>query len=176
MRKHSGFGTNTLLFLKLSAACWWNVCVGFFSELPATWWLHTEVGGGGSENSSALSWLAASPPEPLEYIFLAFSTWSAIMREFSRESRCWLKHAGLQPRDPRQEAQLIFFPRMYIKASYASGGTSSGNCRDSPHEQDDDIVFIVFLFFFPSLDLQALPPFLNPHIKLPAKYCWLNKI
>lgn len=48
---------------------------------------------------------------------------------------------------------FFFFPRMYIKASYASGGISAGDCRDSPREQDDDIAFIVF-FFSPL----ALPP------------------
>lgn len=36
------------------------------------------------------------------------------------------KLAGLQLRLPRQEAQFIFFSRMYIKAQKASGGISAG--------------------------------------------------
>lgn len=71
-----------------------------------------------------------------------FSTCSVIMREFSTES-VW--SCGAAAEGPSTGSQ--FFSRMYIKASYASGGISSGNRRDSPHEQDDDIVFIVFLFF-----------------------------
>lgn len=39
---------------------------------------------------------------------------------------------------------------MYIQASYASGGIRVGGCRDSPREQDDDIVFLVLLFFSPA--------------------------
>ncbi|TNN50722.1 hypothetical protein EYF80_039043 [Liparis tanakae] len=47
------------------------------------------------------------------------------------------------------------FPRMYIKASYPSGGISTGNRRDSPHE-DDDITFIVFFVFHPPPNLQPV--------------------
>lgn len=103
-----------------------------------------------------------------------FSTWRTIMREFSMVSRCRLAVAG--PSTGSAVDFFFFFPRMYIKASYASGGISAGDCRDSPHEQDDDIVFIVFLFFFFPTSPPSPPSCLNPHIKLPAKYCWLNKI
>lgn len=48
-----------------------------------------------------------------------------------------------------------YFPRMYIKASYPSGGIRTGNRRDSPHE-DDDITLIVFFVFHPPPNLQPV--------------------
>ena len=91
------------------------------------------------------------PPGPLEYIFLP----AALSWESSAESHSagW-STLGCSGRSLDRKRSRFFFSRMYIKASHASGGISSGNRRDSPHEQDDDIVFIVFLFF--PLDLQ--PP------------------
>lgn len=83
--------------------------------------------------------------------------------EVSTESHCRVKHAGSSTGSMADS----FFPRMCIKASYASGGISAGNCRDSPYEQDDDIVFIVFPFLPPP------PSCLNPHIASP---CWLHRI
>lgn len=107
-----------------------------------------------------------------EYFSGFFSTWSTIMREFSGESRCW---STLQV--PQQDVQLtfFFFPGCVCKMSYASGGIIAGNCRDSPHEQDDDIVVIVFLFSLRQTSDPSLLFFLNPHIKLPAKYHWLKR-
>lgn len=97
-----------------------------------------------------------------------FSTCSVIMREFSSESRCRTKHAGLRRRLPRQEA-FFFFPGCILKhpthlvgEALGIAGTPLMNRMTTLHS----------LFFFFSTRPPTPPAFLNPHIKFPSTADW----
>lgn len=73
---------------------------------------------------------------PLECIFSGLS-----LRDHERVQRRVRRRGPDLCRKPRPFRSPL---RMYIEASDASGNTGSGNSRDSPYEQDDDIALLFF--------------------------------
>lgn len=120
---------------------WWNACVWSYP------WHDAHIPNWEAQlciliTASVLSRLAASPPG---LSFQSVFFWLLFLPD--DHERVQLR-VTLQFEGPTTGSSLnSFFPRMYINASHTSGGISTGNCRDSPPEQDDDIVLIVFLFF-----------------------------
>lgn len=120
---------NTLLFLELSAACWWNAA----HHMTLTY--RGERGGsatvvyfdnGWEKNPSAVSWLCCIT---LWALGVYFSGFLFLPEALSRESSAGSRAVGRSfssswRRSLDRKPGLFFFSRMYIKVSDASGGIS----------------------------------------------------